>query len=89
MQEAIYFGNKFQNSIFITGKYFIGTHVGNYELSIYSKIPLATVFLYILCTFVAIGEESLFKGFLYEEHEATIKIFYKKIFADIYNWSFI
>ncbi|NMC67912.1 MAG: CPBP family intramembrane metalloprotease [Spirochaetales bacterium] len=56
-------GNNFEQSIFATGKAFIGMH----ELPILLGVPIMAVFLYALCSFVAIGEESLFRGFIYEE----------------------
>lgn len=60
-------GNDFSQSVFNTGKLFIGTH----ELPFLLGIPAMTVFLYLLCSFVGIGEESFFRGFLYEELGAT------------------
>ncbi len=74
LQEGLY-GNDFQDSVFTTGKSFIGTH----ELPIYLGIPVAAAFLYILCSFVAIGEEALFRGFLYEEFGSTINEWVGKV----------
>jgi membrane protease YdiL (CAAX protease family) len=74
LQQAL-LGNNFEQSVFSTGKAFIGMH----ELPILLGVPIMMVFLYTLCSLVAIGEESLFRGFIYEELGATYNEWVAKV----------
>lgn len=74
LQHYLAYGN-FENSVFTTGKAFIGIH----EFPALLGVPMMAALLYMLCTFVAIGEDSLFRGVLYEELGATYNQWVAKI----------
>lgn len=63
-------------AIWNTGK----TYIGNWEMPGIASIPLMLIFFYLESTIIAVSEESLFRGFLYEDIAASSDHINAKIF---------
>jgi membrane protease YdiL (CAAX protease family) len=65
-----------KDAIWSTGK----TYIGNWEAPAIASIPLMLLFFYLESTIIAVSEESLFRGFLYEDIAASSGHVNAKIF---------
>jgi membrane protease YdiL (CAAX protease family) len=63
-------------AIWNTGK----TYIGNWETPAIASIPIMLLFFYLESTIIAVSEESLFRGFLYEDIAASSGHINAKIF---------